>query len=46
MRHVLARTVLAFAEAGISVERVLTDNGGNYRSKVFSEMASALAIGQ
>jgi len=41
----LARTVLAFAEAGISVERVLTDNGGNYRSKVFSEMASALAVG-
>lgn len=41
----LARTVIAFAEAGISVERVLTDNGGNYRSRVFAETASALDIG-
>lgn len=41
----LTRTILAFAEAGISVERVLTDNGGNYRSTVFQEAASAHGIG-
>lgn len=41
----LTRTILAFAEAGISVERVLTDNGGNYRSTVFQEVASAHGIG-
>jgi len=41
----LSRTILAFAEAGISVERVLTDNGGNYRSMAFQETAAALGIG-
>jgi transposase InsO family protein len=41
----LTRTVIAFAEAGITVERVLTDNGGNYRSNVFKETAAALDIG-
>jgi len=41
----LTRTILAFAEAGISVERVLTDNGGNYRSTVFQKTSSALGIG-
>jgi len=41
----LTRAVIAFAEAGISVERVLTDNGGNYRSRIFAETASELGIG-
>lgn len=41
----LARAVVAFGEAGISVERVLSDNGGNYRSRVFAEAASALGVG-
>ncbi len=36
----LARTVLAFAQEGISIERVLSDNGGNYRSFPFAAMAS------
>lgn len=41
----LARAVVAFGEAGISVERVLSDNGGNYRSRIFGEAAVALGIG-
>jgi transposase InsO family protein len=41
----LARSVLAFAAVGISVERVLTDNGGGYRSHVFAATASELGIG-
>lgn len=40
----LARAVVAFGEAGISVERVLSDNGGNYRSRAFGEAAAALGI--
>lgn len=40
----LARAVVAFGEAGISVERVLSDNGGNYRSRIFAETAAALGI--
>jgi transposase InsO family protein len=41
----LARAVVAFGEAGIAIERVLSDNGGNYRSRVFGESAAALGIG-
>jgi transposase InsO family protein len=42
----LARTVLAFAEAGITIERVLTDNAFNYRrSNAFRAVAEANAIG-
>jgi transposase InsO family protein len=42
----LARTVLAFAEAGITIERVLTDNAMNYRlSNAFRTVAAANAIG-
>ncbi len=41
----LSRAVLAFAESGIAVERVLSDNGGNYRSRAFGETAAALGIG-
>lgn len=36
----LTRTILAFAEVGVSVERVLSDNGGNYRSAPFLAAAS------
>ncbi|MPZ50738.1 MAG: DDE-type integrase/transposase/recombinase, partial [Dehalococcoidia bacterium] len=35
---------LAFARAGITVERVLTDNGGCYRSLAFIGAASALGL--
>ncbi len=40
----LTRACLAFAEVGISVERVLTDNGGCYLSKTFKATASQLEI--
>lgn len=40
----LVRAALAFAEVGISVERVITDNGGCYRSRVFVEAASQLGV--
>jgi transposase InsO family protein len=41
----LMRSVIAFAAVGINVERVLTDNGGCYRSHLFAETASELGIG-
>jgi transposase InsO family protein len=40
----LMRAVLAFAELGITVERVLTDNGGCYRSHLFREAAEAMSV--
>ncbi len=40
----LVRAVLAFAELGVSVERVLTDNGGCYRSRAFAKAASELGV--
>jgi transposase InsO family protein len=40
----LTRAVLAFAQVGITVERVLTDNGGCYRSQVFMDAASAIGV--
>jgi len=40
----LVRAILAFAQAGITVERVLTDNGGCYRSLAFLEAASELGV--
>ena len=40
----LQRTILAFAQAGIRVQRVLTDNGGNYRSFPFQAVASEHAL--
>lgn len=40
----LYRCVLAFAAVGINVQRVLTDNGGCYRSGVFRDAASELGI--
>jgi transposase InsO family protein len=41
----LMRSVLAFAAVGINVERVLSDNGGCYRSHVFRAAASDLGVG-
>lgn len=40
----LMRSVLAFAVVGINVERVLSDNGGCYRSHVFKAKASDLGV--
>jgi len=40
----LQRMNQAFASAGITVERLLTDNGGNYRSRVFHRQADELGI--
>jgi transposase InsO family protein len=40
----LVRTAQAFAEAGINVERVITDNGGCYRSHVFAAAAAMLEV--
>lgn len=41
----LERMTAAFAERGLEVKRVLTDNGSNYRSQVFARAASELGIG-
>jgi transposase InsO family protein len=40
----LLRAVQAFAEVGVTIERVLTDNGGCYRSHAFKEAAEFLLI--
>ena len=40
----LVRAVLAFAQSGITVERVLTDNGGCYRFLGFLKTASELGV--
>jgi len=40
----LARAALAFAQVGISVERVITDNGGCYRSHAFASVAAMLEV--
>jgi transposase InsO family protein len=40
----LMRAAVAFASVGITVQRVLTDNGGNYRSFAFQAAASELGI--
>lgn len=42
----LERAVAWYAEQGIAVERILTDNGGCYRSLVFAERALELGISQ
>lgn len=42
----LERAVAWYAEQGIAVERILTDNGGCYRSLVFAERAWELGISQ
>jgi transposase InsO family protein len=40
----LARSVQAFADLGVTVERVLTDNALSYRSHAFRDVAGALGI--
>lgn len=42
----LVRMTTWFAQHGIAVERVLTDNGGCYQSLVFARTALELGIGQ
>lgn len=42
----LLRAVQRFAEVGVTVQRVLTDNGGNYRSFAFQAATSELGIGR
>lgn len=40
----LERTLATFQALGVRVERILTDNGGNYRSHVFAETAAAHGV--
>jgi transposase InsO family protein len=40
----LVRASLAFAQVGIRLERVITDNGGCYQSKAFAAAASLLEV--
>jgi transposase InsO family protein len=40
----LRRTVAWFARRGVAIRRVLTDNGGNYRSRGFHAVAARLAV--
>lgn len=40
----LVRAMHTFQELGIRVQRLLTDNGGNYRSRAFSDVASANGV--
>jgi transposase InsO family protein len=40
----LIRASLAFAQVGIRVERVITDNGGCYRSRAFATAAAMLEV--
>ena len=40
----LARALDTFQEIGVRIERILTDNGGNYRSRVFADVAIAHGI--
>lgn len=41
----MRRAVDAFASVGVTVERILSDNGGNYRSKIYAKTAEELGIG-
>ena len=40
----LVRATMAFAQVGIPVERVITDNGGCYRSHAFAAVAAMLEV--
>ena len=40
----LERALAFFNAKGVRVKRILTDNGGNYRSRVFAEVAHAHSI--
>lgn len=42
--NVLHRAVEWFAERGVAIERILSDNGGAYRSHLWSETCESLAI--
>ncbi len=41
----LLRAVDAYERVGVKIERVLTDNGSNYTSRLFGEHAAGLGIG-
>ena len=41
----LERALHTLQEQGVRVQRILTDNGGNYRSRVFAAVAAAHGIG-
>lgn len=38
------RALAHFADRGVTIKRILTDNGANYRSRVFSQFAAAHGI--
>ncbi len=40
----LERALATFQTLGVRVERILTDNGGNYRSRVFAAVADAHSV--
>ena len=40
----LERAIAAFRELGVRIERILTDNGGNYRSRIFAAVADAYGV--
>lgn len=40
----LERALTTLQEQGVRVERILTDNGGNYRSRVFAEVAASHGV--
>ena len=42
--HFLRRTVRWFAQRGVTIQRVLTDNGGAYRSDAFRAVADHAAL--
>jgi transposase InsO family protein len=41
----LLRAIKAYERVGVKIERILTDNGSNYTSRVFREQAAELNIG-
>ena len=40
----LERALVFFGAKGVTIERILTDNGGNYRSRVFADVALTHSI--
>ncbi len=40
----LERALAAFSAKGVTVKRILTDNGGNYRSRAFADVAQVHSI--
>lgn len=41
----LVRAVKAYERVGVKIERILTDNGSNYTSRLFKQQAAELGIG-